>query len=82
MAIRVHQAQDTQWISVERDDRKGTIVAISRDVLDSIVHTDPRPPEIILDILCDRALKRMPVPNSADGQRLITTYNLSLVWPT
>ncbi len=74
---------DTEWIMVTVDhaDSEGAVVAINREALQSIIQNDPRPPELILDLLCERAVKRMPVPNSADGMRLITTYNLSLVWP-
>ena len=62
-------------------EENGTVVAINREALESIIETDPRPPEMILNLLCERAIKRMPIPNSADGIRLITTYNLALVWP-
>ncbi len=85
MAIRVQSAtQDGHWITivVERADENKTVVSVNREALESIIQSDPRPPEILLDILCERAIKRMPVPNSDDGIRLITAYNLSLVWPT
>ncbi len=58
-----------------------TIIAIDRDALEGILHEDPRPPEIVLDLIAGRAVKRMPVANGKDGIRLITSYNLSLVWP-
>lgn len=84
MAIRVQSAaSDTQWIrvNVEGVKQDGAMVAIDRKALESIIQNDPRPPEIILDVLCERVIKRMPVPNGADGVRLITPHNLSLVWP-
>lgn len=84
VSIRVQPSSaDTEWITVQVDQRhsEGVLVAINREALDSIIQDDPRPPEIILNLLCERAVKRMPVPNSADGTRLITPYNLSLVWP-
>lgn len=84
MTIRVQSAvSDSQWIRVNVEDLKHThvTVAIDRSALESVIQTDPRPPEIILDVLCERAIKRMPVPNGADGVRLITPHNLSLVWP-
>lgn len=84
VAIRVQPtAPDSEWITVdvERADYGAAIVSVNRDALESIIQDDPRSPEVILDILCERALKRMPVPNSEDGIRLITPYNLSLVWP-
>lgn len=84
MAIRVQPSPpDTEWVmvNVEHGSESGSVVAVNREALESIVQDDPRPPEMILDLLCERALKRMPVPNSVDGVRLITPYNLSLVWP-
>ncbi|NMP22546.1 hypothetical protein [Sulfobacillus harzensis] len=84
MAINVEPSSaDAEWVTIEvnRDDCQHAVVAINREALKSIINTDPRPPEIILDLLCERAVKRMPVPNSADGVRLITPYNLGLVWP-
>lgn len=84
VAIKVEpSSSDAEWVTVEvsREDCQNAMVAINREALKSIVESDPRPPEVILDLLCERAVKRMPVPNSADGLRLITTYNLGLVWP-
>lgn len=84
VAIRVQPtATDAEWIivNVEQTDGKGAVVSVNRDALQDIIQNDPRPPEIILSILCERALRRMPVPNSSDGARLITPYNVSLVWP-
>lgn len=84
MAIRVQpMSTDAEWItvSVEQADGQKAVVSVNREALDRIVQQDPRPPEMILDTLCERAVKRMPVPNSHDGVRLITSYNLSLVWP-
>jgi len=62
-------------------DEDSAVVAVHREALESVLEEDPRPPEIILNLLCERALRRMPIPNSSDGVRLITEYNLSLVWP-
>lgn len=56
-------------------------VQINRAVLNLIMQEDPRPPELILDLIARRAFKRMPVPNGEDGSRLITPHNLELVWP-
>jgi hypothetical protein len=84
VAIRVQStAADTEWITVtvEQADGESAVVCVNRAALQGIVQQDPRPPEIILDALCERAVKRMPLPNSNDGVRLITSYNLSLVWP-
>jgi Uma2 family endonuclease len=84
VAIRVQSAAtDTQWIRVhvEGVTPDSAMVAIDRKALESIIQHDPRPPEIILDVLCERAVKRMPIPNGPDGARLITPHNLSLVWP-
>ena len=84
MAIRVQPAApEDEWITVDVDqpDYGEAIVSVNRDALESIIQDDSRPPEVILDILCERALKRMPLPNSKDGIRLITPYNLGLVWP-
>ncbi|PSR23050.1 MAG: hypothetical protein C7B45_04560 [Sulfobacillus acidophilus] len=84
LAIRVQSATtDASWvrINVEGVDPENAVVAIDRKALESIMQHDPRPPEIILDVLCERAVKRMPIPNGPDGARLITSHNLSLVWP-
>lgn len=83
MTIKVQPSADTQWITVSINgaDLTDTIVAIDRGALQTIIQEDPRPPELILDLLCERAVKRMPVPNGEHGVRLITAYNLSLVWP-
>lgn len=84
VAIRIQPTtHDAEWITVNVDqaDHEISVVCVHRDALESIVQTDPRPPEIILDILCERAIKRMPIPNSDEGMRLLTPYNLSLVWP-
>ena len=84
MAIRVQPAvTDTEWVTVnvEPTDGEAAVVSVYREALESIIQSDPRPPEIILDILCERAVKRMPLPNSSEGVRLITPYNLGLVWP-
>ncbi len=84
VAIRVQPtAPNDEWITVDVDQAScgEAIVSVNREALKSIIEDDPRPPEVILDILCERALKRMPLPNSKDGIRLITPYNLGLVWP-
>ena len=84
MGIKVQPtATDAEWITVKVDEAggKNAVVSVNREALESIVQQDPRPPEIILDDLCQRAVKRMPGPNSSAGVRLITAYNLSLVWP-
>ncbi len=74
-----------KWLSVPvRDDRapsKQHRVQIDRDVLNSIMEEDPRPPELLLDLIARRAVKRMPVPNGNEGERVITPHNLELVWP-
>jgi len=74
---------DTEWITVtvNKTDREDIIVTINREALQAVMQSDPRPPELLLNLLCDRAVKRMPIPNSKDDVRLITMYNLSLVWP-
>ena len=87
LAIRVDASSDTRWIQVvvqnshSPETSSETVVAIDRDALEGVLHEDPRPPEILLDIIAERAVRRMPVANGKDGMRLITTYNLSLVWP-
>ncbi|MCY0878259.1 MAG: hypothetical protein OWU84_04905 [Firmicutes bacterium] len=84
MSITVQPSNDTEWITVRVDGGQDseTIVAVNRAVLASIVQQESRPLEDILAVISQRAIQRMPVPNSADGMRLITPYNLSLVWPT
>lgn len=57
------------------------IVAVDRQALARIMANDPRPPEFVLRLVAERAVRRMPVPNGTDGQRLITVHNLTLVWP-
>lgn len=80
MASKIEpSAADAEWITVAVN--TDAVVAINREALQSILESDPRPPDLILNLLGKRAVKRMPVPNSTDGMRLITTYNLSLVWP-
>lgn len=83
VAIKVEPlSADAEWITVAVDhENQDSVVAINREALQSILESDPRPPELILNLLCERAVRRMPIPNSADGMRLITAYNLSLVWP-
>lgn len=83
VSIKVQSSTGTQWITIEVNqlNRQDALVAISRDALESIMQNDPRPPEVLLDLLCERVLKRMSVPNGPDGIRLITLYNLALVWP-
>lgn len=85
MAIRVDVSADTQWLKVAVQDEKAAAteqwVQINRAVLNLIMQEDPRPPELILDLIARRAFKRMPVPNGEDGSRLITPHNLELVWP-
>jgi len=82
VTIRVESSPDTEWVSitVQDRDREPATVAINRAALEAVVAEDPRPPELLLDLLARRAIKRMPVPNGGDV-RLITHYNLSLVWP-
>ncbi|MCY0897470.1 MAG: hypothetical protein OWU33_00805 [Firmicutes bacterium] len=82
--MTVQPSHDTEWVTVRVDgvDEAGSIVAVNREVLASIVQSDPRPLEEILTVISQRAIKRMPVPNSENGVRLITPYNVSLVWPT
>ncbi|MDA8192870.1 MAG: hypothetical protein M0Z53_02555 [Thermaerobacter sp.] len=93
MAERLEQstanpAVDAQRILITVPDpgrpRGGELLAvgIARDALQQIMLNDPRPPEILLPLIAERAIRRMPVPNGTDGQRLITAYNLSLVWPS
>ncbi|OLZ11690.1 hypothetical protein [Sulfobacillus thermosulfidooxidans] len=85
MALRVDKSQGSQWLSVpvpdDKQPRKQHRVQIDREVLNLIMQEDPRPPELILDLIARRAVKRMPVPNSEEGDRLITRHNLELVWP-
>ncbi len=85
MAIRVDVSADTQWLKVAVQEEKAAAteqwVQINRAVLNLIMQEDPRPPELILDLIARRAFKRMPVPNGEDGSRLITPHNLELVWP-
>ncbi|AUW95097.1 hypothetical protein BXT84_15000 [Sulfobacillus thermotolerans] len=84
MAIRVNVSADTQWLRVAvQDPNSGQEhwVQIDRAALNLIMQEDPRPPEIILDVVAERAMKRMPVANSEDGARVITPHNLELVWP-
>ncbi len=65
----------------DQSPKKEQRVQIDREVLNVIMQEDPRPPELILEIIGQRAVKRMPVPNGEDGTRLITPHNLELVWP-
>ncbi|MHB1612274.1 MAG: hypothetical protein ACYCT0_11370 [Sulfobacillus sp.] len=87
MAIRVDASSDTRWIritvhdSANPENTANAIVAIDRDALEEILQADPRPPEVLLDLIAERAVRRMPVANGDDGIRLITSYNVSLVWP-
>ncbi len=88
VALRVNGSDGPhgpKWLSVPvHDDRapsKQHRVQIDRDVLNSIMEEDPRPPELLLDLIARRAVKRMPVPNGDEGDRVITPHNLELVWP-
>ncbi|MBX5466123.1 MAG: hypothetical protein K6U14_01330 [Firmicutes bacterium] len=56
-------------------------VAIERDALRRVLEEDPRPPELLLDLLAERAVRRMPLPNGEGNLRVITPHNLALVWP-
>lgn len=55
-------------------------VAVAREALSEVMQEDPRPPELLLELMAQRAVRRMPLPNDHDIRR-ITTFNLSLVWP-
>lgn len=86
MAITVDASSDVRWIRVvvpdsSHPEEPSTTIAIDREALDEIFQEDPRPPEVLLDLIAQRAIKRMPVANTADGARLITPYNIALVWP-
>lgn len=88
MAIRVDTTSDVRWIlvTVDQDDRSRPIgpmtVAIERKALDLIEAEEPAPTATaLLDLIARRAARRLPVANGPDGLRLITTYNLSVVWP-
>lgn len=86
MAITVDASSDIRWIRVVVPDsthpeQPNTTIAIDREALDEIFQEDPRPPEVLLDLIAQRAVKRMPVANTPDGSRLITPYNIALVWP-
>ncbi len=85
VALRVDKSNGPQWLSVpvsdDRTPKTQHLVQIDRDVLNLIMEEDPRPPEIILDLIARRALKRMPVPNTDEGDRIITPHNIELVWP-
>lgn len=75
---------DANWITVRTtpgDQSGDTSVAIDRQALKAVMRDDPRPPEVILHLICERALKRMPMANGPEGLRLITPHNLGLVWP-
>lgn len=84
VAIRFDTSLDTEFIEIHVE-KQGThpelIIVLDRQAFNSILQDDPRPPEVLLDLIAQRALKRMPVPNGDDNRRLITSYNLSLVWP-
>jgi hypothetical protein len=86
VAIRVGASTDAQWLCIpvqdERSPKQENRVQIDREVLNLIMQEDPRPPELILDLIVHRAVRRMPVPNGEDGMRMITPHNLELVWPT
>lgn len=56
-------------------------VAVERDALSRVLQEDPRPPELLLQLIAERAARRMPVPNEGDALRVITPHNLALVWP-
>lgn len=88
MAIRVDTTSDVRWIlvTIEQEDRTRSdgpvTVAIERRVLDLVEAEQPGQPAAgLLDLLARRAARRLPLPNGPDGLRLITTYNLGLVWP-
>ncbi|CAB1130186.1 conserved protein of unknown function [Candidatus Hydrogenisulfobacillus filiaventi] len=57
------------------------VIAVQREAMERIAAEDPRPPEVLWPLLARRAVRRMPVPNGDNGVRVITTHNLSLVWP-
>lgn len=90
MAERIEEAPqangEPQWIyfTVASANASGetAAIAVDRSALDQVMQDDPRPPEILLRVIGERATRRMPVANGSDGTRLITPYNLSLVWPT
>lgn len=56
-------------------------VAIDRDVVNQVLGEVPWGPEQALAILAARAIQRIPCPNGKNGERVITPYNLELVWP-
>lgn len=84
MTIKVEPSTtDADWIvvTVDHGEPSPAQVSIDREALKTIMREDPRPPELLLDLLCERVIKRMPLANGPHGARLITAHNLSLVWP-
>lgn len=69
-------------IAIQKETTEGTVVvAIERSVLDDILRVVPWSPDRALKELAARAVKRLPCPNGPDEERVITRYNLAVIWP-
>lgn len=58
-----------------------TVVTIERSVLDRVLSEVPLSLDAAIDLLAERASKRMPCPNGSEGEMVITCHNMTLVWP-